>query len=206
MPVSAPFSFNYFGSNHTYSLVVIALLLVLSLSLSFLSCSSYPFTPPLPNSMDEQHHQNQPYSMADFRHLMAEAPPHPEMFPSHHQILQPVEMMTAVAGHGQMQVHGCTSGGLHEFPANPSAAAAAFEGGDGGRSMRWPRHETLTLLEIRSRLDSRFREANQRGPLWDEVSRYCLCTLKYKTLFRLMPLPPPPLFLSFFFFSISLRT
>ncbi|KAL5809723.1 hypothetical protein ACOSQ3_030414 [Xanthoceras sorbifolium] len=43
-------------------------------------------------------------------------------------------------------------------------------GGDGGTG-RWPRQETLTLLEIRSRLDSKFKEANQKGPLWDEVSR-----------------------------------
>ncbi|KAM7265200.1 hypothetical protein ACFE04_002883 [Oxalis oulophora] len=38
-------------------------------------------------------------------------------------------------------------------------------------SSRWPRQETLTLLEIRSRLDSQFKEANQKGPLWDEVAR-----------------------------------
>ncbi|GAA0147995.1 hypothetical protein LIER_36631 [Lithospermum erythrorhizon] len=43
-------------------------------------------------------------------------------------------------------------------------------GGDGG-SARWPRQETLTLLEIRSRLDAKFKEANQKGHLWDEVSR-----------------------------------
>ncbi|KAG6596550.1 Trihelix transcription factor PTL, partial [Cucurbita argyrosperma subsp. sororia] len=36
---------------------------------------------------------------------------------------------------------------------------------------RWPRQETLTLLDVRSRLDSKFKEANQKGPLWDEVSR-----------------------------------
>ncbi|XP_022743398.1 trihelix transcription factor PTL-like [Durio zibethinus] len=47
--------------------------------------------------------------------------------------------------------------------------ATAF-GGDGGTG-RWPRQETLTLLEIRSRLDPKFKEANQKGPLWDEVSR-----------------------------------
>ncbi|XP_010543461.1 PREDICTED: trihelix transcription factor PTL [Tarenaya hassleriana] len=46
-----------------------------------------------------------------------------------------------------------------------------FGGGDGGGSGRWPRQETLTLLEIRSRLDHKFKEANQKGPLWDEVSR-----------------------------------
>ncbi|CAL1398355.1 unnamed protein product [Linum trigynum] len=43
-------------------------------------------------------------------------------------------------------------------------------GADGGTG-RWPRQETLTLLEIRSRLDPKFKEANQKGPLWDEVSR-----------------------------------
>ncbi|CAL0317062.1 unnamed protein product [Lupinus luteus] len=36
---------------------------------------------------------------------------------------------------------------------------------------RWPRQETLTLLEIRSRLHPKLKEANQKGPLWDEVSR-----------------------------------
>ncbi|WOL03472.1 hypothetical protein Cni_G12192 [Canna indica] len=48
----------------------------------------------------------------------------------------------------------------------------AFGGGAGGGSQgRWPRQETLTLLEVRSRLDSKFREAAHKGPLWDEVSR-----------------------------------
>lgn len=42
----------------------------------------------------------------------------------------------------------------------------------GSSCSRWPRQETLTLLEIRSRLDSKFKEANHKGPLWDEVSRY----------------------------------
>lgn len=49
-----------------------------------------------------------------------------------------------------------------------------FAGGgqiDAGAA-RWPRQETLSLLDIRSRLDSKFKEANQKGPLWDEVSRY----------------------------------
>jgi hypothetical protein len=36
---------------------------------------------------------------------------------------------------------------------------------------RWPRQETLTLLEIRSRLDPQFKEATQKGPLWDQLSR-----------------------------------
>lgn len=52
-------------------------------------------------------------------------------------------------------------------------ADAACLGADASTG-RWPRQETLTLLEIRSRLDSKFKEANQKGPLWDEVSRYTL--------------------------------
>ncbi|GFP88123.1 trihelix transcription factor ptl [Phtheirospermum japonicum] len=57
-----------------------------------------------------------------------------------------------------------TGGGLSGFMAE------AGGGGDGGAG-RWPRQETLTLLEIRSKLDPKFKEANQKGPLWDEVSR-----------------------------------
>ncbi|XP_076911280.1 trihelix transcription factor PTL-like [Bidens hawaiensis] len=41
-------------------------------------------------------------------------------------------------------------------------------------TVRWPRQETLTLLEIRSRLDPCFKEAtssNHKAPLWDEISR-----------------------------------
>ncbi|KAG6512968.1 trihelix transcription factor PTL-like [Zingiber officinale] len=53
-------------------------------------------------------------------------------------------------------------------PAGMQSFALLESGGSGGR---WPRQETLTLLEVRSRLDSRFREAAQKGPLWDEVSR-----------------------------------
>uniref|UniRef100_A0A3Q7ILM6 Myb-like domain-containing protein n=1 Tax=Solanum lycopersicum TaxID=4081 RepID=A0A3Q7ILM6_SOLLC len=46
-------------------------------------------------------------------------------------------------------------------------SAMETEGGNG----RWPRQETLKLLEVRSQLDSKFKEAIQKGPLWDEVSR-----------------------------------
>ncbi|GLJ46037.1 hypothetical protein SUGI_0969930 [Cryptomeria japonica] len=44
-------------------------------------------------------------------------------------------------------------------------------GGGGGGNSRWPRQETLTLLKIRSEMDSKFREATHKGPLWDEISR-----------------------------------
>ncbi|KAL9227844.1 hypothetical protein vseg_003488 [Gypsophila vaccaria] len=56
------------------------------------------------------------------------------------------------------------------FNCDPTTITANYDGGDGGAA-RWPRQETLTLLEIRSRLDHKFKEANQKGPLWDEVAR-----------------------------------
>ena len=37
---------------------------------------------------------------------------------------------------------------------------------------RWPRHETLALLKIRSDVDVAFRDSSLKGPLWDEVSMY----------------------------------
>ncbi|KAG6579617.1 Trihelix transcription factor GT-2, partial [Cucurbita argyrosperma subsp. sororia] len=44
-------------------------------------------------------------------------------------------------------------------------------GGGGSAGNRWPRQETLALLKIRSDMDSAFRDATLKGPLWDEVSR-----------------------------------
>ncbi|KAL0007903.1 hypothetical protein SO802_009405 [Lithocarpus litseifolius] len=52
-----------------------------------------------------------------------------------------------------------------------SQIESGWMGYDAIGNTRWPRQETLTLLEIRSRLDSKFKETNQKGPLWDEVSR-----------------------------------
>ncbi|CAA0842937.1 Trihelix transcription factor PTL [Striga hermonthica] len=63
-----------------------------------------------------------------------------------------------------------------DYSAPPPYAAVGTIGAvgfvaevDGGG--RWPRQETLSLLEVRTRLDARFKEANQKGPLWDELSR-----------------------------------
>ncbi|RRT58961.1 hypothetical protein B296_00003135 [Ensete ventricosum] len=42
-------------------------------------------------------------------------------------------------------------------------------GGTTGK--RWLRQETLALLKIRSEMDSSFRDATFKGPLWEEVSR-----------------------------------
>ncbi|XP_024971264.1 trihelix transcription factor PTL-like [Cynara cardunculus var. scolymus] len=73
-------------------------------------------------------------------------------------------------------------------PPPPYLAQTGWNAGGGGvinlnhrtnsyaasTTIRWPRQETLSLLEIRSRLDSCFREAsssNHKAPLWDEISR-----------------------------------
>ncbi|KAG6397324.1 hypothetical protein SASPL_143490 [Salvia splendens] len=56
----------------------------------------------------------------------------------------------------------------------PAAARINDEDGDGERSSggpRWPREETLSLLKIRSEMDTAFRDSALKGPLWDEVSR-----------------------------------
>ncbi|CAO2824078.1 unnamed protein product [Amaranthus hypochondriacus] len=66
--------------------------------------------------------------------------------------------------------------------------------GDGG-VVRWPRQETLSLLEVRSKLDHKFKEANQKAPLWDEVARVMLeehgyqrtgkkCREKFENLYK----------------------
>lgn len=47
----------------------------------------------------------------------------------------------------------------------------------GSSSNRWPRQETLALLQIRSEMDTAFRDATLKGPLWDQVSRYKLIKL-----------------------------
>ena len=64
----------------------------------------------------------------------------------------------------------------HNFNSESTTTTAnidsgGFDAADAGAA-RWPRQETLTLLEIRSKLDHKFKEANQKGPLWDELARY----------------------------------
>ncbi|XP_047328949.1 trihelix transcription factor PTL-like [Impatiens glandulifera] len=57
--------------------------------------------------------------------------------------------------------------------ASAAAPAQNVVGGEATAiaTARWPRQETLTLLEIRSNLDSNFKISNLKGPLWDQVSR-----------------------------------
>ncbi|XP_050208941.1 trihelix transcription factor PTL-like [Mercurialis annua] len=103
---------------------------------------------------------------------------------SHHDSIIPVashELMLPASGLIKLgHDHYCTN---TNYTTTSAATATNFGsffgaemdngwvGNDAASSSRWPRQETLTLLEIRSRLDSRFKEANQKGPIWDEVSR-----------------------------------
>uniref|UniRef100_A0A803P5F4 Myb-like domain-containing protein n=1 Tax=Cannabis sativa TaxID=3483 RepID=A0A803P5F4_CANSA len=123
-----------------------------------------------------------------------------ELFPGHHRpgmspSVQPFEMMM-MGGHPVVGpaaadiLPPATSGGA-SITTITATSAPSLSGGGGGGGLelgesggclgmmdggtgRWPRQETLTLLEIRSRLDSKFKEANQKGPLWDEVSSLSL--------------------------------
>lgn len=79
-------------------------------------------------------------------------------------------------------------GGTHDGGGGGAGAGAGAEvnnnsageednkgrGDEGDRSFggnRWPRQETLALLEIRSDMDQVFRDSSLKGPLWEEVSR-----------------------------------
>ncbi|KAL7137425.1 hypothetical protein ABFS83_10G091600 [Erythranthe nasuta] len=127
------------------------------------------------------------YGMGDLRQFISSRPlfppiaqpPPPDLLSSHRGLssgANPYDMLmfrsdsisttsaTAAAAGSSSAAGGCFSTGFDSGLNNNSG------GGDGGAG-RWPRQETLTLLEIRSRLDPKFKEANQKGPLWDEVSR-----------------------------------
>lgn len=147
----------------------------------------------------EDHHHYGMADLRQFMNTRPHFPPiphHSDLFPAHHHHrtltpAQPYDLMMV----GRQVTHDMMSRGLHDFVTDSAAppptttatntntvvptsnatltgldADAACLGGDASTG-RWPRQETLTLLEIRSRLDSKFKEANQKGPLWDEVSR-----------------------------------
>ncbi|KAL2323129.1 hypothetical protein Fmac_027508 [Flemingia macrophylla] len=151
--------------------------------------------------LHHQHqHFNMNMNMSDLRQVVngprpahnsfPSVPPHPtpEIFPGHHRNLTPQQHHYEVMMFGR----DIMPPGLHDFASTTHDSAAAttiaaiptqpattsgFDAEGAGcigadpSTGRWPRQETLTLLEIRSRLDPKFKEANHKGPLWDEVSR-----------------------------------
>lgn len=66
---------------------------------------------------------------------------------------------------------------LMRFSAAADDGGGLGGGGGGGSASsssgnRWPREETLALLRIRSDMDSTFRDATLKAPLWEHVSRF----------------------------------
>ncbi|XP_038725882.1 trihelix transcription factor GTL1-like isoform X2 [Tripterygium wilfordii] len=53
----------------------------------------------------------------------------------------------------------------------PEGGGGGGGGGGSGGGNRWPRQETLALIKIRTEMDSAFRDATVKGPLWEDVSR-----------------------------------
>lgn len=56
---------------------------------------------------------------------------------------------------GEVQMGGITNAGT---------------GGDPAASSRWPKAEVHVLIKLRSGLESRYRDAGPKGPLWEEIS------------------------------------
>ncbi|KAK8621066.1 hypothetical protein V6N13_067509 [Hibiscus sabdariffa] len=162
-----------------------------------------------------EHHRHHQYSMPDLdgKPINFQEFPHDTEFfspghrnppPPHQPHFHPFDMMQMLG----MQVGSTPNNNSDPMAVIPTVtsastlspscgfdgdAATAF-GGDGGTG-RWPRQETLTLLEIRSGLDPKFKEANQKGPLWDEVSRIMMeehgyqrsgkkCREKFENLYK----------------------
>ncbi|KAL5974573.1 hypothetical protein ACLOJK_031243 [Asimina triloba] len=126
------------------------------------------------------------YGLPDLRQLMATRAHHfpaSEAFAAGHRDLTPGQqqqqhyemlMLGGGGGVGVGEMLPPPPQRVVEFRSESSSVSGFEEGGgcmvgDGGNG-RWPRQETLTLLEVRSRLDHKFKEANHKGPLWDEVS------------------------------------
>ncbi|EXC25409.1 Trihelix transcription factor GT-2 [Morus notabilis] len=87
----------------------------------------------------------------------------------HHQLISGATSCALMYGHHDQTVERC--GGIWNNNNSSIGGNIIMDGNNEGNNSRWPRQETLTLLEIRSRLNSKFKDTNQKAPLWDEVSR-----------------------------------
>lgn len=61
-------------------------------------------------------------------------------------------------------------GALSTQLENGKSGNGIDEGGDRAGN-RWPRPETLSLLQIRSDMDAAFKDSTLKGPLWEQISR-----------------------------------
>ncbi|PON36353.1 GAMYB transcription factor [Parasponia andersonii] len=133
-----------------------------------------------PQQQQQQQVVQQPFEMmmmgrpAGATEIMPRGPFHHHHHHQHHQFIRSESSAGTTSGAASITTVTATSA-----PSLSGGGGGGFELGESGGCLgmmdggtgRWPRQETLTLLEIRSRLDSKFKEANQKGPLWDEVSR-----------------------------------
>ncbi|XP_071719397.1 trihelix transcription factor PTL-like [Rutidosis leptorrhynchoides] len=109
----------------------------------------------------------------------------PQTQQTHDDYLHYAMVMLGGGGNGEISF-----GSDHTTVMGMGSTTSGFSGdsggGGGGLDMeingggRWPREETLILLDIRSRLNSKFKEATHKGPLWDEVSRIMSMEHGYK--------------------------
>ncbi|KAK1299992.1 Trihelix transcription factor PTL [Acorus calamus] len=117
------------------------------------------------------------YGLSDLRHLITTGKSHftaEDPFPGHHRGRLSDQSMAG--GEVMMvQLPPQLQQGFHEqqFCCDDGSGGRGGGGGGGGGVFyeegcskgRWPRQETLTLLEIRARLDYKFREASHKAPL-----------------------------------------
>ncbi|KAF1866753.1 hypothetical protein Lal_00018138 [Lupinus albus] len=145
---------------------------------------------------DHHHHYQSHYSITDLRHLVngptstttlfssiPSPPPTVDLFPNLIATTQHYEMMMfgrqvaeimppcSLRDFVSTTTTTTTTNSASTPPLNGLVAEMAGCIGGDATTGRWPRQETLSLLHIRSCLDPKFKEANQKGPLWDEVSR-----------------------------------
>ncbi|KAJ6752405.1 hypothetical protein OIU85_002800 [Salix viminalis] len=109
---------------------------------------------------------------------------HPAALATHMQQHQVVEEASPISSRPPATAATASGGGggavnLDEFMRLSSGGGAEEDigGEDADRTggiasgNRWPRQETLALLQIRSEMDAAFRDATLKGPLWEDVSR-----------------------------------
>ncbi|MED6189013.1 hypothetical protein PIB30_091457 [Stylosanthes scabra] len=148
--------------------------------------------------MEDHHqfnlHQNHHYACLTDLLMNNNAPmqqPQPPPITSHHHHLPPLPETTA------MMFEMMGPRGMVVNESDSGVVGCMMGGGDASSSSkgRWPRQETLTLLEIRSKLHPKFKDANHKGPLWEQVSRIMLeeygyersgkkCREKFENLYK----------------------
>ncbi|XP_038679633.1 trihelix transcription factor GTL1-like isoform X2 [Tripterygium wilfordii] len=108
---------------------------------------------------------------------MAEIAPPATTSSDTHLMQQPVEAASPISSRPPAEANLdelmglATSDGADEGALEGDRGGGGGGGSGGGGGNRWPRQETLALIEIRTDMDTAFRDATVKGPLWEDVSR-----------------------------------